>query len=116
MPKIRTTLYIEREIWKGLLEIADREGSSGSEIIERKITPWVTAHRPGNPQQALDLITKTGKPYVAPRKCYRKHCPNPAVGTAVWIPTGKEYAVCAKHLKEMQHNRKWQVTDKKVGE
>lgn len=119
MEKKRTTLYFTPAFHDSLKKIASREQVGMGQLVEQKMESFVRLHVQGNPQQTIRRYTEKGVPYVAPRKCYRKHCAEPATGTAVWKPTGTEYAVCAKHLAEikaMKHSGRWQVTDKKVGE
>lgn len=72
MPRVE--LYVpdkSEEIITKAKKILNREGSSLSKKFLEDLEKYVRLHEPGNPQQTLDYITKTGKAYRAPLVCER---------------------------------------------
>jgi len=59
MSKIRTTLYVEKEIWKAFKKICFREEKSMSEKIEKWMARMCVVHGDGNPQLLLDSFGVT---------------------------------------------------------
>jgi len=97
-------------------KILKREGSNLSKWFRQQATDYVRRHEPGNPQQLLTRYDEENQqPYVAPRPCAMKFCPNPAAGTAFNIPSGKEWALCRRHLESIRNSSNWTLTKKKVG-
>jgi len=115
----RVTLYVplgKKDIIEKAKRILKREGSSLSKLVIQKAEEIVELHSPGNPQQLISRYIAGLGPYIAPRKCSFKFCEHPATGTAIFLPTDKEYAVCDIHLRRIQERPdKWRITEKEIG-
>lgn len=55
----------KKSVWKRFLEVARREGKSGSKLIFEFIERYSETHDLGNPQQRLDTISKVGRAFRA---------------------------------------------------
>ncbi len=62
IPKARSTIYIEPNLWKTFKKVCDREDKSMSEMLEGFIARYVAVHAKGNPQLLLEpFIGETKK-------------------------------------------------------
>lgn len=100
-------LFITEKTWEKLADIAKREGSSRSAIVRRLVKDYVRAHAPGNPQQRLDRIIKTGRPYRwDPKMC--GFCTSHARFIAEHMKGAKRYA-CERHAKLLEQHENWTI-------
>ena len=67
-PKIRTSLYIDPNMWKKFKAICFREEEPMSQKIEQYIARYVAVHDKGNPQTRIDPFLGD---YKTKQKCYR---------------------------------------------
>ena len=89
--------------------IARREGRSLSALILDLLRDYVHKHEPGNPQLLLTRFLRSGREgsrEVQGPVC--DFCGAPAVGAAIYKPTGKTYRLCDKHLEAIKSHPKWE--------
>ena len=106
----------KQETVKKAKEYFKREGTkeSLSSWVIKQISRLVELHDKGNNQQFMTRYFTHTFPYIAPRKCFRKNCPNPASTTG--ICNNVEYAVCTEHAKFLgKQTKSWKITNKKIG-
>ena len=94
---ISGTSSTEKDI-RDFKEICRREGIDASTRAMELLRPYINDHRPGNNQQRMDYVLTAGKPYVAPRKCHVRGCPNPGVQRMVQGEKG--VWACRNHWKD----------------
>jgi len=101
----------KRSTYKVLLSILQREGKSFSAWVFDNAETYVRLHEPGNPQQRLDTILKTGKAFHSPsRICGFKDCMRDAIGVALYLPRNEEFGYCSKHSQDIkEHIEFWKV-------
>jgi len=68
-PKLRTTIYVDPNLWREFKRICLREEDSMSRKLERFIARYVAVHSPGNPQ--LPLTRFVGE--VPQKECFWCH-------------------------------------------
>jgi len=99
---------VKKDMVKKGKEILKREGKTLSQWFLEQLEQYVNLHSPGNPQQRLDVIVKSGKPYTAPKTC--KFCNKPPITWAIHV-SGREYPVCQKHAEQLKTHPKWKVNN-----
>jgi tRNA-dihydrouridine synthase len=91
-----------------LKQIAKREGRPVAEVVRELVEGYVRLHEPGNPQQRLDVVLKTGKAYHAPSPiCQVRDCMRNIDKVLAYRPSRKseykEVGMCAKHASWYLH-------------
>lgn len=109
--KIQIYVYPEdKPVYKEASAILKREGSSISELCRKTILDYAKLHAPGNPQQSMDQILLTSKPYHAGATCGFRKCGKPAVGSGTHVDDNKkekDYYLCENHFSNVQSDRRY---------
>ena len=65
LQRVRSTVYVQNNLWNDFNDICLREGESMSQKVEGFISRYVMAHKHGNPQTLLERYGGEAK-----QKCY----------------------------------------------
>lgn len=64
----RKLIYVpveKEDMWQRFKKACERDGTTMSQVIVKKVSEWMVTHEPGNPQTAINSFSEGGKATLA---------------------------------------------------